>query len=493
MSTRSESRLFGLFDRVFVISAPGAADRRAHVQQHLPRVGISRFEVVDGVAAGDDAVAEAFDSGSVMLFPPCFRCGKVDCGRPACNNYLQPAQVAVFLSYLKLWKRIAEGPDGTVLVVEDDVRFHEHAPRVFSELRRRVSERKLPFRGDRPCLLRLGWGLNGDHRPEASFRIDQAVRMSNPCHAITRPFARALLDRHRRISHTVDVYQHQQAPRRGEAFTVYPPVASEHSTSTGRFPSLIHPKQKRSAYLRQRGLAREARENDATLASYVVKRQSRPILAVGHPRCGNGFTAALCKQLGVDVGHERLGRHGISSWMFAVEDDANPYALDRAARSRKSLHWQYLICPVRDPVRALPSVMREDRHAPPGRQFRTKHVKRVLGVDLSRFEDPLEHAVWSLTSWMRIILRLEPDLVFRIEDEAPRLARFLASKGLCTRAAAARPLDMTAVNADKEYRGRRYPKPVLRGEHWVSLSEAARDELRWYRHTFGYPSSLPPE
>lgn len=278
-----------LFDRVLVLSLPASHERRAHIGRHLPQAGLDEFEFFDATASDDPAVAQAFATGDVLLYPPCFRCGQLDCGRPDCNNFLLPAQVATFISYRRLWRAVARGPAARVLVLEDDVRLHPHAPQVLGRMAEEVAAGRLPFVPGRPCLLRLGWALCDEHaQAPDTFRTSPDLRMSNPCHALTREYAAALLARDTGIRHTADVYQHQLAPAPGEAWTVLPPIASELSWAEGVFASTIHPKPVHSRHLRAAGQEEAAAGNDRRVQHHVKKKHFRPLLVTGHPRCGTG-------------------------------------------------------------------------------------------------------------------------------------------------------------------------------------------------------------
>jgi len=43
------------------------------------------------------------------------------------------------------------------------------------------------------------------------------------------------------------------------------------------------------------------------------------ILVIAPPRSGTGYAARCLQDMGLDVGHERLGQNGISSWLWAVD------------------------------------------------------------------------------------------------------------------------------------------------------------------------------
>lgn len=474
-----------LFDRIVVVSLPGSEERRAYIREHLPAMGIRAFDFFDATAADDPKVARAYAEGQVATYPNCFRCGGLDCGNDDCNNVLIPPQVATFITYLRLWAEIAQGRHERVLVMEDDVRLHPHTPRVLEWLAGQVTAGAVPFRGGRAALLRLGWALSPEHDGTACHASD-AVRMSNPCHAITRDYAWALLQRFERIVHTADEYQHRLAPQPGEAFTVFPPIASELSWSAGVFASTIHPKAVRTRHLRAIGDADAARRHEQVLVRHVKKKHFRPLLIAGHPRCGTGYAASLCGQLGLDVGHEKLGRDGISSWMFAVDADENPYALDAVSRTRRAFAWKHLVMPVRSLADAAASVMRESEHAPPSYAFRRQHIAALTGLDLDTLPTPFERAVRSIVAWMRIVHAQQPALWFRIEDQADRLRDFLVEQGLVDAAHRATVLDTAKVNADKAYRGVRHEKPAVDTAAWRALSPETQAEVAWYCATFGY-------
>jgi hypothetical protein len=230
-----------------------------------------------------------------------------------------------------------------------------------------------------------------------------------------------------------------------------------------------------------------AEANREKVRLHVKKKYHRSILIVGHPRCGTGYAAQLCRQLGLDIGHEKAGSDGISSWMFAVEADENPYSQDEISRSRRRLSWTWLLMPVRDLSTAAGSVMRDSKHAPPSLKFRRQHILRETGLDLYAIDDPFEAAIMSITSWARIVLPMKPDFIFRIEDEHEKLQHFLVRKGLLDPAALQLSLDASPVNVDKAYQGERPAKPSISQSDWAMLGDDARRETEWYCTAFGYP------
>lgn len=473
------------FDHVHVVSLPASHDRRAYVAQHLRAAGIENFEFHDACDETDPRVLEIIASERVHRYPPCFRCGKLSCGRDDCNNVLIPSQIATFVTYLELWKKIAARPQFS-LVVEDDVELNPYWPEVLRKLTNAKSDGQLDLSPDKPRLLRLGWARNDDHDPAVPFRISHELRMSNPCHALTSAFAKALLDRFDKIDTTVDIFMHKNAPKPGEALTVFPPLASELSWSKGAFDSLIHPKPVRAEYLERSGRREEAAVQRQKINRHRKHIFHRKFLVVGHPRTGTGFAASLMRQLGLDIGHETDGSDGVSSWMMSVDDPENPWAGHPIASSRSRLHWDFCVHPVRKITDAIPSIMREDQYAPVSKDFRRRHILKLCGVDLAGCKSDFEHAVQSLVCWSRIIHATRPDLHFRIEEDAEILLDFLRTKGIDV---SVKPGDLvlSPVNENKLYKGKRYPKPDISREDWDALPEQIWQGVVWYCETFGYP------
>jgi hypothetical protein len=482
------SAVADLFDRSWVVSLPGSSDRRGYINAYLPSRGLRAFQFFDATPAEDPAIADLFARGLVATYPPCFRCGKLDCGRPNCNNVLIPAQVATFWTFLQLCRRVADGPAESVMVMEDDVVFHDYAPKILNRLAARCAAGNLPIRGRAPFLLRLGRPLGDDHDEDCPFRLHRRVEMSNYCFGMNRAFAREAVARFSRIDTTADIYLHRDVGAAVGGVTVDPPIASDLSFSRGEMRSLIHPKPAFVVSLRKAGREAEAEAYAKVVAAHIKKRHHRPLLITGHPRCGSTYMAHLCRQLGLDVGHERDGAHGISSWMMAVDDPENPYSHDEIARSRLRLHWDDLILYVRDLRTAVPSVMRDILYARHTFDFRQRHVKDALGVDLSSSENPVEQAVLSITTWTQLVLAQRPALTVRVETDHAKLVEFLIRRGLVGEDAKNVALDVTPKNIDKPYKRVVYPKPEVAQRDWAALSGEVVEAITWYNETFGYAS-----
>lgn len=477
----------GIVDRIYVLSLPGAGDRRARLSGHLEAVGVGPYTVHDAFGPDAAEVRRLFDEDRVRRFPPCFRCGELRCGNDDCNNILIPAQVANFASYIALWKRIADAPQ-VALILEDDVTFHPWARKGAGYLGKQIRKGRIDLAPEVPRLIRLTWPLDDGHRRRLFPRLVDEVRMSNPCHIITSAYARALLDRLPGIHTTSDVYAHDHAPRPGEALTMVPPLAADLSFSLGEVDSEIHPKAAHADHLARTGRTEERDRHLEKIRKHIKHIYHRPLMITGHPRTGTSFAAELATRLGLDVGHEADGRDGISSWMFAVDAEENPWAADPAARTRRALHWHHMVQTVRDPATAVASIVRENRHAPESLAFRRDHIRAATGVDLDDFGGEIDRAVASLVLWNRIIRDQGPDFTLRIEHDAERFRGFLAGAGY---AVAEAPVETAPTNVDKLYKGKRHEKPEVTQSAWLGLGDTARRLLVDYCETYDYPLPIP--
>ena len=465
-----------IFDRVYVVSLPQSVGRRAYVAEHLSAHGFAHFDWHDAFDPSHAEVRALFDGGRVHTFPPCFRCGLTSCGEVSCNNVLLPVQVAVFATHLALWRKIAVRGE-CALIVEDDVRFHDAWRFVLPALRTAIQSSGLPFTADQRCLLRLGWALGPDHDQPGPVRYETTIRMSNPCYAMTPAFAEKAVAAFSKVATTADIYLHAQLPEGIEAITVFPPIASELSWSTGAVDSLIHPKTIRADYLDAQGAHAAAQETRQKVARHFRHIEHRAFLVTGHPGAGLGSAAALLQNLGLDIGHETAGRDGLASWMFAANAEEYPFAKDPIITCRRSLYWETLLHVVENPLHAIPHIIAADAWTGTEADFRAKAILEETGLDLRRFESAIDRAVLSLAGWSRMVESMRPDLSFRIEDAETTLAAFLSARG---RAAAHQGVVSRNVGGRE---GDGTPPPPT---DWATLSAEARDSLNWYCDRYGY-------
>jgi hypothetical protein len=78
--------------------------------------------------------------------------------------------------------------------------------------------------------------------------------------------------------------------------------------------------------------------------------ESRLLLVTGCGRSGTKYTSFVLRRLGLDVPHERLGRHGVSAWDAAGPARGRPYGPTEPVRFEHVFHQ------VRHPLDVIPSV-----------------------------------------------------------------------------------------------------------------------------------------
>ena len=472
-------------DHVFILSLVRNAERRSSLIAHFEEVGIENYSFFDATDANEQVVQKWRQDGKVHTFPPCFRCGQRSCEKDDCNNIIIDAQVANCISYRRLFEQVATGDHRSVLLVEDDIRFHPWAVKRLSELVNKIKRQEDVFDNDRACMLRLAWALNAEHA-DKSVEFSRTVRMSNPCFAITKKAAEVALPYMEEVLTTSDINIHQNiAPQLDQAHTVFPPLATELSWSSGDVDSEIHPKQIRAQKLLEHGKIKEKDKHSEKLLRHVRHIYAAPLLLVGHPRCGTKYVADLCKAANLEVGHELLECHGISSWMFAVDANPVPFYSNVGASSRQRLYWDYMVQIVRNPFKAIPSIMVDNEHSSESFEYRRHHILAHTGVDLLEFQYPVERAAWSLVLWNRIIARQKPDLTFRIED-ANVFLDFLRRKGLLSDDGALVPESVPPSNVAKPYKGKVHSKPKLLRSDYDALSPECRQALAEHCVEYGY-------
>ncbi len=84
--------------------------------------------------------------------------------------------------------------------------------------------------------------------------------------------------------------------------------------------------------------------------------------------------AAMCQACGLDVGHERIGQDGVSSWLFAVTTDRVPFHGED--RNRGAAHYSFdrTIHVVRHPLKVIASTALTDMNGAIEWQSQFVHV-----------------------------------------------------------------------------------------------------------------------
>ncbi|HUW15588.1 MAG TPA: hypothetical protein VMW94_00800 [Actinomycetes bacterium] len=139
------------------------------------------------------------------------------------------------------------------------------------------------------------------------------------------------------------------------------------------------------------------------------------IYVLGHSRSGSGYMAKLLQAHGLDVGHEKMGRDGISCWAWATRDLDPPWA----PGARPFIEADdAVIHHVRDPIKAIPSIAFTEGD-PRCEAYRRRYC----------FIDPLANA-WvratqSWIGWNGLVRALRPTLTVRVEEAEFDLRVFL--------------------------------------------------------------------
>jgi GR25 family glycosyltransferase involved in LPS biosynthesis len=462
------------------------------MRQELARVGITKYVFFDAIDKDSDLVKKAFAEDFVLKFPPCFRCGKRKCNCE--NNILIAPQVANFLSYQKLWQDVVKNRYTYSLILEDDIKFTNYYQDVIEKVFNSEFLQQHGFSRDSTSLLRLGWAECEDHEmknTEDIQLVSNLCKMSNPCYAITLEMAKKLLSSLDKINTTSDIYTHKWIGQTVNNYTLMPPIAHDLSWSRGDFKSLIHPKQNYIDKLKSSGLNSDELiiKAEQEFDRHFKRKLVRDILAIGHPRCGSKYMSELFKTIGLDVGHNSMGDQGISSWMFAVYDENNPYAKDKYAVSRFYTDFDFLIQYVRHPGTAIPSIIVENQYAPDSFEFRKKHFIQAFGGDIFLDKTELEKAIVSFIKWNQIIKNQNPDLTVKIESCEAEVITFLQENNLVSKELSVDQITTPTkdVNSKKPYKGQIYQKPKVTAQMWNEVKPELKKELNQFCQTYDYP------
>jgi len=467
------SKIKNPFKSIYCISLANSTKRRKHIIEELDQYNIKNYEFINAVNQNNVMVENAYSQGTVKLFPPCFRCGKKECDCE--NNVLIPTQVATFFSHMEAWGEISKQENDLYLIIEDDIKFNDYYRSIKYLLHWKI-HRLFSKNKKNPFLLRMGWAHNQDHTKQNIKFEKGLVKMSNPMYAINPEMAKKLLKYFKQIDTTVDIYLHKNIATQFDNYTVFPPLAYELSWSTGDMESLIRPRSKRLAYLENKKdemAKKELKEYD----EHIDRAIHRKLLAIGHPRTGSGYTSALLKAYGIDAGHEKMGEDGIVSWMFTVYDLNNPFALNKYAKSRYYTSFDNIIMFTRDPLTAIPSIIRENNAAETSYEFRRKHILKETNIDLNKFENDLEKAIENYYLWSKMAIeKNKPSLIVRVEYDDEVLFNFLKKQEIEVN----KNLEMMPeknINANKAYKGKTVEKPLVSEENWLNLDKKLKLQL----------------
>lgn len=140
------------------------------------------------------------------------------------------------------------------------------------------------------------------------------------------------------------------------------------------------------------------------------------LLITGHQRSGTGYMAALCQACGLDVGHERPGKDGISSFQFAVDTDR--VCFHTVDQHRGSNHYRFdrVVHVVRHPLDVIASTAFTDMNGA------IEWQAGFVPVDLNA--SPVVRAAQTWLGWTDLA-DAKADRRMRIEDAATELPAWM--------------------------------------------------------------------
>ena len=212
------------FDVIYCINLKRCHDRREHMIEQFKKIGIDKYQFIEGVDKNDPLVKKTMVYQHV-------------------NKKLSPSQIGNWLSYRKIWKDMVANKYQLALICEDDLFFMNYTSKVINSVFSNAGRKKYGLRLDQPSLIRLGWLKSSDHQFQGQVRLNKKVKMSNPCHAINLGMAKKLDAHLQKIDTTSDIYIHSRIGPRYNHHTVFPPIAYELSyNKEPKFRSEISPK-----------------------------------------------------------------------------------------------------------------------------------------------------------------------------------------------------------------------------------------------------------
>lgn len=213
---------------------------------------------------------------------------------------------------------------------------------------------------------------------------------------------------------------------------------------------------------------------------------TRSLLAIGSPRCGSAYFSALLNHMGLQINHESIGRDGICSWLFAVQDLNMPTfqtGLDPTLSYRTD--FNYKIAYIRNPYAAIPSLLIENCHADQrSYNFRRSHILDRLDVDLNDYQNDLERAAASYVFWNQIVWMAEPERIFKVEDCVLPVHDYLVEKKLIPQKFDTSKIQLSQSMNSTSQRGHTKRKVLL--ADWDRITPELRASIERIAERYGY-------
>jgi hypothetical protein len=103
-------------------------------------------------------------------------------------------------------------------------------------------------------------------------------------------------------------------------------------------------------------------------------QEEKFLLVTGCARSGTVYITKVMQQCGIDIHHEYIGKHGVCSWLMAVDDETAPYGPGSAG-----IRFQHVLHQVRDPIKTISSVYTTENDK--SWKYVIKHIPQIQWSD----------------------------------------------------------------------------------------------------------------
>ena len=194
------------------------------------------------------------------------------------------------------------------------------------------------------------------------------------------------------------------------------------------------------------------------------------ILGLGHPRTGTGYTHRIMQTWGLKMGHEYMADDGIVAWQLVHEN--GPWPFIDTVKEGGVYDFKHLIYNVRNPKDSIPSIVYTESQSKESVDFRN----HFLRINLQG--NPVEAAIRSIIRFDQLIQKRKPDFLFKIEDGAEDLYKFLEEAGYPVK------WDDSAVSV--KYNARSHRGWDSLSEHIKSVDQEHKNLINAYCEKYGY-------
>lgn len=254
------------------------------------------------------------------------------------------------------------------------------------------------------------------------------------------------------------------------------------SYPTKRLPKIISEDQVRTNFYHNKILS------PLEIVKYKINVD---FLVTGHPRTGTGYVSQLFNAMSLEVGHEKLGSNGISSWLHAVKNQNIPFFSEKKMGhyniSRYDFDFKYLLLLIRDPAEAIPSIVVENRNNI-SYSFRRFHIFQELNVDMNKYSYWLDKAIVSYLSWIKLIEKQNPKATLKLESIEDDLVLFLKKNNIPYLESFKNSFERSKANSTKQKYG--IEKPKLSKREYRQADPLLITELKRFCNKYGYPISF---